>query len=171
MAVIAEELSKTTGEGFESLCKEPGPVGDWLRSQVASAEQMLARLSRIRGYEKESSYEITCLTKLARLYGSFELIKSWEGQLDKTSEPEHMRRAIVSLYLAKRQRRWASMEPKELRRVVKLSEDNLRSDPTDERDLRSWFQAMRRLPEFVQPEEKYCAGLPVRAQFVPRENH
>jgi hypothetical protein len=29
-----------------------------------------------------------------------------------------------------------------------LSEDNLRLDPTDERDLRLWFQAMRRLPEF-----------------------
>jgi hypothetical protein len=40
------------------------------------------------------------------------------------------------------------MEPKELRRITKLSEDNLRSNPTDERDLRSWFQAMRRLPEF-----------------------
>jgi hypothetical protein len=145
---IAEELSKTTGERFESLCNESGPVGDWIRSQIASAEQMLARLARIRGYENESSYEITCLTKLARLYGSFELIKTWEGQLDNTSEPEHMRRAIVSLYLAKRQRRWASLEPKELRRIVKLSEDNLRRDPADERDLRSWFQAMRRLPEF-----------------------
>jgi len=145
---IAEELSKTTGEGFQSLCKESGPVGDWIREQISSAEGLLAQLARIRGNEGESSYEIVCLTKLAKLYGSFELIKSWEGMLEKTTEPEHMRRAIVSLYLARRQRRWSSIEPKELRRITKLSEDNLRSDPSDERDLRSWFHAMRRLPEF-----------------------
>jgi len=145
---LVEELSKTAGHGFNSLCIESGSVGDWVREQVATAEQLLSRLARERGNDERSSYEITCLTKLAKLYGSYELIKSWEDQLDKTSHPEYMRRAIVSLYLAKRQRRWASMEPKELRRVVKLCEENLRSNPTDVRDLRSWFQAMRRLPEF-----------------------
>ena len=35
-----------------------------------------------------------------------------------------------------------------LRRIVDLMETNLREDPTSERDVRMWFQAYRRLPEF-----------------------
>jgi hypothetical protein len=145
---VAEELTKAGGQEFGALCKGTGSVGNWLRAQIATAEQLLARLARVRGPESESSYEITCLTKLAKLYGKFELIKTWESMLDETTEPQYLRRAIATLYLAKRQRRWSSLEPKELRRISKLAEDNLRTDPTDERDLRLWFQAARRLPEF-----------------------
>lgn len=145
---VAEELTKFPGHTFSSLSKDNGSVGNWLRAQIATAEQLLARLARVRGPGSESSYEITCMSKLAKLYGNFELIKTWESMLDQTSEPQHLRRAIASLYFARRQRRWSSLEPKELRRISKLTEDNLRSDPTEERDLRLWFQATRRLPEF-----------------------
>jgi hypothetical protein len=86
--------------------------------------------------------------RLAKLYGRFELIETWEGMLGRTSEPLQLRRAIASLYLARRERKWVSLSEKELRRIVDLIEANLRFDPTDERDIRMWFQAMRRLPDF-----------------------
>ncbi len=145
---IVEELSKGSVHGFAEVSNLPGQVGDWVREAISTAELMLVQLSRIRGNTKESSYEINCLAKLARLYGDFTLIAKWEKQLTDSAEPQSMRRAIASLYLAQKKREWSRLEPKALRRIVKMSEDNLRTTPSDERDLRFWFQAMRRLPEF-----------------------
>jgi hypothetical protein len=145
---ISEALHRTGGEDFASVSKDSGAVGLWLRNHLATAEELMIRLTHLRGQEPETGYEIKCFERLAKLYGRFELIDTWESQLGKTSEPQQLRRALASLYLARRDRRWSSLPPGELRRIVELTEANLRGDPANERDLRLWFQAMRRLPEF-----------------------
>jgi hypothetical protein len=145
---IVEELTRGTNR-YAEVTTTPGAVGDWIREQIATAELLLNQLKRLRGNSTlMSSYEINCLQKMAKLHGDYTLIGKWEAALPNSSEPQSMRRAIAGLYLAKRQREWSRLEQKELRQIVKMAEDNLRIAPSDERDLRYWFEAMRRLPEF-----------------------
>lgn len=145
---VADELTKNCGGDYASASSGSDEAGIWLRDHLTDVETLLYELSRLRGANPPDSYETSCLAKLSKLYGNFSIIRKWENMVDKVDDPPHMRRAIASLYLAKRNRRWNEMEPKELRRIVNLLEDNLRSDATNERDIRMWFQAYHRLPEF-----------------------
>lgn len=91
---------------------------------------------------------------LHRLYGQHDLlIREWIELLKQHPADEpHLRRGIVSLYRDKRARNWAQMPLEELRHVEFLMSRNLDADPANERDLRSWFQAYKRLPEFTYSE-------------------
>jgi len=107
----------------------------------------------MRAESKPSFYEINCISSLKSLYGDYDaLISAWEALLDESAGQEPLRRAIASAHFAKHERRWSLLSQSELRRIVGLMEANLRDNPGEERDLRMWFEAYRRLPEFTYLE-------------------
>lgn len=95
---------------------------------------------------EDSTFEQRCQAKLNVLYGKHEnALQIWDNLLTKrggTYAPP-IRRQIIWTLLARRQRDWGSMKPREVERSVKLLEDNIKEDANDERNIRLWIQAIR----------------------------
>lgn len=123
-------------------------VGSWVRRAQVEAEGLLAQVRQMRQQRVPSRYELRCVNGLAGVYGDFDALIGSLEQLVGTFEDVDVRRALATAYYSRSGRIWGQVPEHELRRTKELMEDNLRSDPTQERDVRTWFQASRRLPEF-----------------------
>ena len=148
---IAERLVRAAGdEGLVSTAKSRGIVSEWLEVNLVVAEDLLARLKHLRGQAEPSRYEVGCTSAMTNVYGDFDqAIAMWEAVLEKAkTNQSEVRRALATAYHARSGRVWRDMPEGEIRRVVSLMERNLREDPTNQRDVRNWFQAYRRLREF-----------------------
>jgi len=148
---IAERLLRASGAqnlgGFSTWSH--GRTAQWLKENIVVAEDLIAKLQHLRGQAQPSRYELKCVSGLSRLYGDFDaIIRTWEQLLVDRSGGEDLRRAIASAYYSRGRRLWGSLPDGDLRRVAELMDENLRSDPSNTRDIRMWFQAYRRLPEF-----------------------
>jgi hypothetical protein len=142
--LVRLDASKT----LPALLGKTDTVGDWARASVVVAEDLLRQVRHLRELEAPSRYELFCTNGLAALYGHFDAVISSLENLSKSVQDPDVRRALATAYFSKSGRVWGQLPPSELRRTKELMEDNLRADPTNERDIRSWFQAFRRLPEF-----------------------
>ncbi len=148
---VASRLVQIDGENSDirALAVQDTMPGRWVRSNLAVAEDLLGELLRQRPGREPSKYVLRCQADLQDLYGDYEaLIDSWEALLPRATDRVDLSRLLASTYLARRDRVWAQVPSGELRRIAALTEDNLRADPTNPWDLRTWFQASRRLPEF-----------------------
>jgi len=120
----------------------------FLREAFEKAEDLLEQVRRIREGEKPSQYELSCRASLDALFGEHDkALQAWDNLLSQRGVyGPPLRRQIVRTYLARRQREWSKLSPKELKRSVELLEQNLHEDPYNEKDLRLWIQAIRRPP-------------------------
>lgn len=135
-------------KSLRALLGRTDTIGNWVRESIVVAEDLLSQVRQLRGRDAPSRHELTVETRLATLYGHFDAVISSLENLSNSSHDPDVRRALAAAYFSKRGRRWAQLPAPELRRTKDLMEDNLRTDPTNARDIRSWFQAFRRLPEF-----------------------
>ena len=146
---VIEGLARLNdGEALSSLLKKRNALGQWVRKSIVLAEDLLGRVQHLRQQRVPSKYELRCVNGLATLYGHFEALVSSLEQLAGSVEDPDIRRALATAYYSRSGRTWKSMSEQELRRTREMMEDNLRSDPTNERDIRTWFQSFRRLPDF-----------------------
>lgn len=147
---VVERLVRASGQnGIVTACSGRDKVSEWLRQNLVVAEDLLTRLRHLRGQAQPSRYELTCVGQLSDIYGDFEqVIGNWEAMISKGLGEVDLRRALASAYYARKNRVWRSLSEEETRRVVDLMETNLREDPSSNRDVRMWFQAYRRLPEY-----------------------
>ena len=127
-----------------------GPTADrFMQSSLEKSEDLLEQVRRNREGEGPSSYEQDCRGKLDLLYGRHEqALQVWDTLLhrrDVYSPP--IRRQIVWTYLARKDRSWDHLSPRELVRATELLEENLNEEPHDDRNMRMWVQAVRRVPE------------------------
>lgn len=123
-------------------------VGSWVRGAQVEAESLLAQVKQMRQQRAPSRYELRCVNGLAGVYNDFDTLINSLEQLVNAFEDADVRRALATAYYSRSGRVWGKIPEHELRRTKELMEDNLRSDPTQERDVRNWFQASRRLREF-----------------------
>ena len=56
--------------------------------------------------------------------------------------------ALANAYFTRKRRSWDKLDGSEIKRIVTLMEQILRQDPSNDADLRMWFQAYRRDPGF-----------------------
>lgn len=72
-----------------------------------------------------------------------EMINSWQSLLDKKEHDKNLvRRQLVNAYLAKNGFNWDNIKGKEVKRILDLTEENLKNK-IDTRDLKLWFEASR----------------------------
>jgi hypothetical protein len=168
---VLESLTRVVPEGtFAGLSARRDTVGAWARKSQVLAEDLLSRVRHMRQQLTPSKYELRCVNGLADLYGQFEeLIGSLE-RLDNAIADPDVRRALVSAYYSRAGRMWNLVAEHELRRTKEAMEDNLRSDPTNAHDIRTWFQASRRLPDFsyiaaIDRLEGWASGNAVDAYY------
>jgi tetratricopeptide (TPR) repeat protein len=147
---IAETMKRASkSDDFGGLSSTGDKVGRWLRENISIAESLLERIKQMRGQSRASDHEIRCTQKLSQLCDNFEsVIKAWEIALNREPTDTRFRRALAYAYYARRQRAWGELSEAELRRIVELVEYNIQRDPSNDSDLRMWFQAYRRLPSF-----------------------
>ena len=117
----------------------------WVRGSVQNVEELLAQVRHNREGESPSSFEEDCRAKLDALYGDYSTaLQRWDSMLSRNDVYlPPIRRQLVWTYLARRNRNWNDLKPKELRRSVELLSDNLDEEPHNERNLRLWLQAVR----------------------------
>jgi hypothetical protein len=143
--VLDQAIRQTSG-GLHSLMLSP-TVDPFLREAFQRAEDLLEIVRRNREGEGPSPFEEECRARLHAMYGRFDqALRTWNGLLtrDDVYAPP-MRRQIVWTYLASQKDSWDGLSPGEIKRIVELLEQNLREEPNEERNLRLWLQAVRRL--------------------------
>jgi cold shock CspA family protein len=148
---IAERLVQAASSStVDVLIEGSGRVAEWLRRNLTTAQELMDTIEHLLGRRVPSRFIRDCQAAVGRLYGDYDiLIKKWETLLlADPSQDQALRRSLANIYRDRRGRDWASMTIDELRRVVVLLDKNLSVNPTNDRDLRVWFQAFRRLPEF-----------------------
>lgn len=136
------------GRGQDVMTYMASPGADpWLRESPQRAEELLERIRRNRESQGDSTYEADCRARLDALYGRHDrALQVWDSLLVRPGvHRPPLRRQIVWTYLARRDRSWDKLEPKEAARAVELLEQNLREEPDSDSNLRLWVQAVRRL--------------------------
>jgi tetratricopeptide (TPR) repeat protein len=111
------------------------------------AERLLEQVRRNREGEGASSYEEHCRAKMDALYGQHDkALQTFDNLLIREGiyKPP-IRRQIVWTYLARKGRDWNAIDSQEASRIVELLERNLQEEEDDDKNLRLWVQAVRRL--------------------------
>ena len=124
-------------------------VEPFVQQSLERSEDLLEQVRRNREGGAPSSFEQDCRGKLDVLYGRHEeALQVWDSLLNRRevySPP--IRRQIVRTYLARRDRSWDALSERELTRTAQLLEDNLIEEPSNDRNMRMWIQAIRRVSE------------------------
>lgn len=146
---VVEAMTRLSDEeSLPRLMQRRNALGHWIRKAMVVAEDLLSQVQHLRQQRVPSKYELGCVNRLATLYGHFEALVTSLEQLTESVEDPDVRRALATAYYSRSGRVWKNMSEYELRRTRLLMEANLRSDPTNEHDVRAWFQSYRRLPDF-----------------------
>lgn len=114
-------------------------------SSVEKAEDLISTL-RYRGDPKKpSSFEQTERAKLTRIYGDYSAsLQLLDSLLHKGTVPlSIVRRQLVWTYLARVDRNWRALSPKDVNRVVSLLDENLSMDGYSSSDALAWWRAVR----------------------------
>lgn len=112
---------------------------------IEKAEDLISTL-RYRGDPKRpSSFEQTERAKLTRVYGDYSTaLQLLDSLLRKGTVPlAIVRRQLVWTYLARVDRNWRALPPKDVDRVVSLLDENLATDGYSSSDALAWWRAVR----------------------------
>lgn len=123
----------------------PG-VDPFLLGSLERAEDLLEQVRRNReGQGEPSQLELDCRATLDALYGRHDrALQTWDSLLSrKDSYHPPLRRQIIWTHLARHNRSWNSLSDRDLQRVTALLEENLQEEPSNDKDLRLWIQAVR----------------------------
>jgi tetratricopeptide (TPR) repeat protein len=148
---IVERLLLASRASNIAVLASPSPdVAAWLRSHLDEAHNLLhaCELRRVSDHPSHKFNQVA--RQIKSLYGNHDaLIKEWQSQLERNpADADLLRRSLVNAYLSRRDRKWESLTTDELRHIQSLLHATLLRDPTNEYDLRKWFQASKRLPDF-----------------------
>jgi tetratricopeptide (TPR) repeat protein len=137
-------------EALMAASKSPDP---WLKEAFQTAEDLLMQVRANHQGERPSEYEENCRADLDVLYGQHgRALEIWQNLLDRKDaqgRPEvyapPIRRQIVWTHLSRNSRQWEKLSNKDVERSVSLLEQNLTEEPSDDRNIRLWIQAIRYL--------------------------
>lgn len=130
----------------------------FLRDALDSAEGLLELVRLMQEGERASEYVLKCAADLDAIYGNFSAaLQAWDSLLSRQGvyKPT-IRRQIVRAHLSRSGRRWSDIPQDSLRRLVDLLDQNILEEPGEERNVRMWVQAVRRLSP-PQPIERVAA--------------
>jgi len=119
----------------------------FLRDALDTAEGLLELVRLMQEGERESEYVTRCAANLDSLYGNYAAaLKAWDTLLSRQDvyKPS-IRRQIIGAYLSRKKRLWNEVSQDHIRRSVQLLEQNMLEEPGEERNIRMWVQAVRRV--------------------------
>ncbi|NUT31451.1 MAG: ATP-binding protein [Hamadaea sp.] len=151
---LLEHLVRSSGhDNLPDLIGQGGAISDWAAQQLGAAEDLLDqyRMAKANQYGLQSTFYQRCEADMAKLYGDVDaLIDQWRALLADSAERTALGRALARAYIWRARRDWSLLDESELRTIERCMDDAIRnSHPTDS-DLRTWFRAYRRLPEYSE---------------------
>lgn len=147
MLIRLLEYAKRRSDGtiFDYLAQPS--TSPYLSGAFDQIEEMLGHIRREREGVAPNRYEQAATAQLNSLYGDYTTaLQRWDSLLARRDvyHPP-VRRQIVWTQLERAGRDWSNLSDAQIGRSVELLERNLQEDPTDDRSLRLWLQAARRL--------------------------
>lgn len=144
---VADGLRRAVGAETLGLALANQRIGRVVRDALDHAEDLLERARLLREGDRPSQYAVRCTADLNEMYGNFSaVLQAWDNLLQRPDVDKPLvRRQIVRSYIARSGRDWAAVPQREIQRAVSLLEQNLMEEPGEERNLRMWVQAVRRL--------------------------
>lgn len=145
LAKILDYAGTKHSNGVLSYLSTPG-IDPFLLDSLERAEDLLEQVRRNReGQGEPSPLEVDCRAKLDALYGRHEqALQTWDSLLSRRdSYHPPLRRQIIWTYLARHERSWNKLPGHDLQRITSLLEENLQEEPSNDKDLRLWVQAVR----------------------------
>jgi tetratricopeptide (TPR) repeat protein len=131
--------------GIISYLATPG-IDPFLLDSFERAEDLLEQVRRNReGQGEPSSFEADCRARLDTLYGRHDrALQTWDSLLSrKDNYHPPLRRQIIWTHLARHNYFWNKIPTRDLQRIASLLEENLQEEPSNDKDLRLWIQAVR----------------------------
>jgi tetratricopeptide (TPR) repeat protein len=147
LAKVLDYAGRQYPKGLHGYLSTSG-IDPFLLNAMERAEDLLEQVRRNReGRVEPSPFEADCLGKLKALYGRHEqALQVWDNLLNRRDVYyPPVRRQIIWTYLARQDRCWNKLTERELQRVKDLLESNLQEEPSNDKDLRLWVQAVRGL--------------------------
>ncbi len=149
MTLRVLDYARGEQDSAAALAKES--TDPWLREGFERIENLLGNVREQRRGEAPSEYEEKCRAELDVLYGAHDqALQRWDQLLQRkgpTGQPlvhaPPIRRQIVWLQLARCERQWEKMLPKQLQRSLDLLETNIQQEPNEDRNIRLWLQGAR----------------------------
>ncbi|MGW4947242.1 P-loop NTPase [Actinoplanes sp. NPDC004185] len=149
---VLERLRRASGyDNLPELIGGDSAVADWVSEQFASAETLLEEYRNVKaGPMGISSRHFRDVERdIEALYGNIDfLMEEWRAQLEDNEERASIGRALARAHVRRARRNWARLEEWELREIEVCLDNAMRSTRPTDSDLRTWFQAYRRLPEY-----------------------
>jgi hypothetical protein len=153
IATVVERLVhvSTAGSLAEFLARG-GPTTPWVARQLDQAETLLDGLrSTYADGRAQSRYYTSLSTRLDLLYGDLEaLIEQWKNLRDVTDDKTIVGLALARSLYAHAGRDFSKLSDDEVREIVEMAEAPVYSGQATDANLRLWFQAYRRLPEYSE---------------------
>jgi hypothetical protein len=148
-----ERLAHLGGQrgDYQRFLNSPDPVGEWCRSKIAAAEELLSVLHHQEANSEPGTFRLTCDSRLQGVLGNFEAMVRGLTELLRRSDVARppVRRMLANAYVRRFGSEMTSLQTTPVRRVVELMEANLTDDPSNGHDIRTWFRAYRMLPDFT----------------------
>jgi hypothetical protein len=147
---VVQELRRVAGNiSLEALIEKGGPVRQWLETYLPVADDCIETLDILRADRTPGFHAKRAESRLGELHGDFDaMVRLWESLLARSDDSAQVRRNLAGAYVARCGRDWKSVSVDELQKIAAMMHRNLTEDPRNTRDLRLWFQAYRRIPEF-----------------------
>ncbi|MEH0818553.1 P-loop NTPase [Micromonospora sp. CPCC 205714] len=150
---VLERLVRVSGhESLPDLINSKEVASEWVAAELAQAEDLLDQYRSLRANQygpPDSDHFRGCEEKIKQLYSNIDhLITQWRAQLGDTEEKAAIGRALARAYIRQGNRDWSSMDESTLRTIAECLDAAIRVRTPSEAELRNWFQAYRRLPEY-----------------------
>jgi tetratricopeptide (TPR) repeat protein len=151
-SVVEAMMGITKSANLPELLKRTGPATQWVARQLEEAEALLEGLrSNYAEARSSSPYYGRLTTRISRLYGEIDfLIEQWREVMASDEESTEVGLALARAIYARSGRNFAEMTDVDLRDIVAMTEGPVRAGQATDADLRLWFQAYRRLPEYSE---------------------
>jgi len=138
-------------ESLPDLIGSNDAIAGWVSEQFAVAGNLLDDYRTVKASyaTKDSRYFRNVENRIEELYGNVEfLIEQWQAQLEDNENRASIGRALARAHLWRARRNWSLLDEPTLREIAECLDSAMRITQPTEADLRTWFQAYRRLPEY-----------------------
>ncbi|UMB68790.1 hypothetical protein [Mycobacterium paraterrae] len=142
-------------DSLTALIESKSDVTLWIASQLEQAESLLEEIRATEGERRNGGYHRRLLDSLTLLYGNIdELLERWRSA--KKEDPDSVALGLVlgRTLFASKGRDWSTVAEADCREIYQTMRPTIEEGRAKDADLRIWFQAYRRLPEYSEQDAK-----------------